>query len=625
MSILRPYQRQAVEAFWQALSADVNRVAIEMATGLGKTITAAGAIDEWLQRNVDQDAAGGSLVKGFSFGRALVLVERDELVRQWVEKLDTVARGRWTIGVVKAGQNEVGADIVVASVATLRQPGRKEQIQDVGLIVVDECHHAVAKSYVDILEHFGGLPRKWDQPGAWSIVDSIPVLGVTATLARSDGAGLGQIFQDMPFSRSLTWGIRKGYLIDLVPYTIKIPEVDEARTDQALDTVLSEGIAPEAVVRAWAEKAIGMCEECLEAMAQVSEDEGRTCIPSYCPNEGCGTTTGGPSTVLFAPLVRSGEAFADAFNQAGVKAEVISGQTPDAERLAIQERYEAGVTTVLCNAMVLTEGWDSPRTMCVIVARPTQSVPLFIQMVGRGMRPWLAAEAPLRENQRCILLCVQGTATGLATVADLSDKVAEVEDGKSLTAMEDEWDIGKGIEDAPVLYSGPVRVEAWDALVQQSSKAWNYTEGGIPFLPTARKRQGYVFVVEREDGWTVWTREPTKTAGTRVFGYRARKLATAPDLELAMAIAEDEAQERGGDLGALLADKARAWRKGVPSDEMKEYAVRLGLSRELERILAQKSSGKAGRLGDLISKREASKVLDPAAAKIRTKNVVPQP
>jgi superfamily II DNA or RNA helicase len=587
--LLRKYQTQAVAAFWEALSPDVNRVAIEMATGLGKTLVIGKVADEWLSRDMDEDRD-----RFPPAGRVLVLAERDELVRQAVEKIFLVTRGRWTIGVVKAGQNEVAADIVVASVATLRQPGRKEQIQDVGLIIVDECHHSTAQTYVDILRHYGAMDEK-DGCETWP--GRIPVLGVTATLARSDGTGLGRIFQDMPFSRGLLWGIRKGYLIDLVPYTIKIPELDlaiavDSGKGKVLDVALAEGIAPEAVVQAWMENA---------AKADL---ETRTWV-RY------------PSTVLFAPLVRSAEAFAEAFNAMDIKAEVVAGAYSDEHNAAVEARFRAGTTTVVCNAMKWTEGLDVPRIGCVIVARPTQSVPLFVQMAGRGVRPWLDAEAPPREDQRCILLCVQGTATEVATVADLSEKIGEVQDGKSVLEMEDEWDIGKGIEDAPALYAGPIRVEAWDALVQQSSKAWKYTKGGAPYLPTAKKRQGYVLIVERDGSWDVFaygsaTYLPPDRKG-------ALRIATAPDLELAMALAEDEAMERGGDIGALLADKARAWRKGAPSEDMRDLADVLGLRREKNKILAQKSSGKAGRLSDLIDREIASAVLDPIVAKIKAR------
>lgn len=580
MSVLRPYQTQALAAFRAALSPDVNRVAIEMATGLGKTVTGAQAAVDFL----GPEAPSG-------YGGVLVLVPTDEICQQWVEKLEfAVARSGqpWTIGVVKAERNEPTADIVVASVWTLAQPGRREQITDVGFIVLDEAHHAVTPTSLAILEHYGAMGWEWS-PSADRPTLPVPVLGLSATLARSDGQGLGRVWQEMPFSRSLSWAIRKGYLIDLVPYTIKIPDLDTS-SDSALDTSLADSIAPEAVVQAWRDK--------------------------VAPGSHAGQAY--PSTVLFAPLVKSAQAFADEFNHQDVKAEVVHGKMSDAEVAAVMARYEAGVTTVICNAMKLTEGWDSPRTMCVIVARPTKSVPLFVQMVGRGLRPWLGPDAPPREDQRCILLCVQGTAMELATVADLSDNAGDVREGESFLAMEDRWDLGKDIPDEDTTWSGPVRVERWDPLVQASSKAWKYTEAGAAFLPIARRGQGYVFIVQDASGWGVWHYGPSgpdNWAGGRKM--RVARLATAPDLELAMAVAEDEAQERGGDVGALLADKGRPWRKGVPTPEAQAEARRLGLGRELDRILAQRAGGKAGKLSDLMDRVTASKRLDPQVAKIK--------
>lgn len=595
---LRPYQEQALAAEdeYRREHPQENRLVIEMATGLGKTITFA----ERARRFLEQELKERSLDRR----PVVILVHTDELARQAVEKVRLVVAGAWSVGMVKAEANEVRADIIVASVQTLAQPGRKEQISDVGYVIVDECQHSTAPTYVEILQWFGAFtPDECPQHGAYCTCKPpapIPVLGVTATLKRTDGQGFGHVWNNVVFSRSTTWGQRKGYLIDLVPYTIRIPELDAGASDSRLDSMLVNSMAPEAVVSAWQEK----------VLIPWSERE---------PIGGQPT----PSTVLFAPLVASAREFARAFEEAGVKAEVVHGAMPKAERQAVLERYESGVTTVLCNAMVLTEGWDSPRTMCVIVARPTKSVPLFVQMVGRGLRPWLAAEAPPREEQRCILLCVADTTTELATYADLSDSPLPAgQEGKSLLAMEDEYDLGRDIEPDPEhAYSGPVVVERWDAAVQRSSKAWKYTQAGAPFLPTAKKQHGYVFVVERDSEWTVWHYGPRPdlfmVRGQPRQGMRSSKLATAPDLELAMALAEDEAQERGGDIGALLADKSRAWRKAVPSEEMQAYAIKLGLSRELGQIMEKRAGGKAGKLSDLIDKVVASRTLDPIVQKIK--------
>jgi len=594
MSIhLREYQRAAIDACWEALSPDVNRVATEMATGLGKTITFAAAIDEWLERQYPQGRA-----EQWQGGCALVLVHTDELVRQAVDKIRLVTRGRWSIGVVKAAEDETDADIVVASVPTLANFERRCRIQGVGLIVVDECHHAVAPSYRAILEHFGALcaHAATGSCSGWPYCEAArtPVLGFTATLVRSDGQGLGRVWQDLAYSRGISWAIRKGYLVDLAAYRIEVPDIDAGASDAALDAMLCDSIAPEAVVDAWMRNAAEM-----DLTAKV--------------------WTKYPSTVLFAPLVKSAQTFADAFNQAGIKAEVVHGALPGAERKAILERYEAGVTTVVCNAMVLTEGWDSPRTKCVIVARPTKSVPLFVQMVGRGLRPWLGPDAPPREDQRCVLLCVADSTTTLATIADLSDKRIEAVDGASLIALEDEWDIGADlIAETDRAYAGPVVAREFDPLVARSSKVWAFTDAGIPFLPIG-KAPDYVFLVLEGDRWSVF-----HYAG----GTGARRILPGiPDLELAMALAEDEANDRGGDVGRLLADKNRPWRRERPSMNQMEMAVAVGIPvRYVEQILNSPRGGKAGRLADMITKAKASRRLDPMVERIhaRAESVVGQ-
>jgi superfamily II DNA or RNA helicase len=541
----------------------------------------------------------------------LVLVPTDEITGQWVEKLEFAAKGRYSVGVVKAERDEPGADLVVGSVATLVNPLRRNAIQRVGLVIVDEAHHSVAPSYLALLEHFDVMEGAGNT-APWADIHAVPCLGLSATLSRSDGQSLGHVWQDLVFSRGISWAQRKGYLLDIVPWTIKVPDITATASDEALDAMLADSIAPEVVVETWMAKAVGLCDECQAAVQSLPEDSGPA-LPSYCPNGTCGLQNPLPSTVLFAPLVKSAQAFADAFNRAGIKAEVIHGGLGKAERRNILDRYEAGVITVLCNAMVLKEGWDSPRTMCVIWARPTQSIPLFIQGVGRGLRPWLSAEAPPRELQRCVLLCVTDmSGVRIATVADLSENpLDEVVDGKSLQEMEEEYDLGRALDEVERAYRGPVRVEQWDALVAASSKAWKYTKEGVPFLPTAKRSAGYVFVAGSE----VWAYMPHPTKRGK-FG--AKRLGRAPDVSLAMALAEDEAQELGGDIGRLLADKGRAWRKDVPSVPMVQAAQRAGVPQaDIDRILGQRASGKAGKLSDLTDRMNASKVIDPIVIKLR--------
>lgn len=592
MTYLREYQTMAIDAFSERIRGqEENRLAVELATGLGKTVT--GSALAALHRS------------------AVILTHTEEITGQWEAKLRFAvaqAKSPLTVGVVKADRDDWTADLVVASVPTVsRDATRLRRIGQRELIIADEAHHAVASTWVDTLFQFG----------SWN---GVPTLGLSATLARSDGAGLGQVWQDMVFSRGITWAQRHGYLLDVIPWRVRVPDVASTTSDVALDAMLADGLAPELVVSTWISKAVGVCAECQEAIDALPEDGGPA-LPSYCPNAGCGVNRALPSTVLFAPLVKSAEAFCAAFRRGGIRAAVIHGAMGDRERAAVLAAYERGEITVLCNAMVLTEGWDSPRTMCIIWARPISKTkgggasPLFIQGIGRGLRPWTdSPEAPPREDQRCILIAVVDTRdAGLSSVADLSDRpLDEVADGKSLLEAEDEYDLAAGILDEDERhYRGPVHVEEWDLAVQASSKAWKFTQAGAPFLPTAKRSAGYVFVV----GSHVYSYGPHPTQRNR---YGARRLAEAPDTSLAMALAEDFAQDLGGDIGALLADKSRAWRRDVPSVQAVQTALRAGVSqRDVDRILAQRAAGKAGKLSDLTDTMLASRVLDPIVNKIQ--------
>jgi superfamily II DNA or RNA helicase len=554
---LRPYQKEALAAR-RAAPADQNRQAIVMATGLGKTVTFAAEAAEALDTGQAE--------------RVLVLTHTDELADQALRTVELFAPGK-SVGLVKATANEVGADIVIGGVLTLANPSRRRQLTGVGRVIVDECHHASSPTYRTLLQYFRSLPIEMGGDPAF-----IPATGYTATLERGDGTSLGGVWHDVAFSRGISWAVRKGYLVPPVGWTVEVPGIGAAaRSDEALDTALADSIAPERVVEAWLEKA--------------------TNRPRW------------RSTVLFAPLVRSARVFAAAFRAAGISSAVVHGGMPKQDRKAILAAYERGEIQVVCNAMVLTEGWDSPRTSCVIVARPTRSRPLFIQMAGRGLRPWLAPEAPPREEQDCILLVVGDSTPGLASFPDLSDRPIEADEGKSLIALEDEYDLSVGLEPDPEHpYAGRVDVRQFDPLVAQRSKVWGTTAKGTLFVPSGYG--GYVFIAPDSPGFAV--AYVNRAGGRRVV----RRI---PDLELAMGLAEDEAQDRGGNLASLVADKGRAWRKGVPTDDQKALAVRLGLERDLERIMAARASGKAGRLADAIDKHTASRMIDPVVEKIKAR------
>jgi len=612
MITLRDYQIQALEAERRHRETEPaeTRLAIVLPTGTGKAITLA----ERALRFMTQ--AGGN-------GRVLILVHTDELVSQLKATVRLIVAGHrvyadvLTVGVVKADRDETHADIIVASVQTLARPERRARIADVGLVIVDECHHAAATSYLEILRHFGCYGQeeiKPDPPVAdrWSAMIpsphpmsncgplsfplppgrscptcgtvpaspvATPALGFTATLERGDGAGLGGVWQDVAFTRDISWAVRKGYLVQPIGYRLEIPVdglADERPERQ--DALMADSIAPELIVKKWLELASDRV------------------------------------TVAYMPLVRSAQVLAQAFRDAGVAATWVAGDDhmPQTERRRIIADWRAGHYQVVVNASVLIEGFDYPKIKCVI-PHATKSRQRMTQEAGRGLRP--VPGIPV-EDQDCILITLADATTDLCSIADLSDRLTDRKADGALTAMEDEYDIGRGLEDAARHWTGKVDATRFDPIVAARSKVWARTKGGYWFLPISKDRE-YVFLMDDPDGNTdiyVLTRD--------AFGENGRVGRThsgLPDRELAFSLAEDEAAERGGDVGALLADRTRAWRKQVPKpgSPMLAYASRLGLDGEVQRIMSAPAGGKAGKVSDLIRRVEASRSIDKAVQRIK--------
>lgn len=381
---LRDYQAEALERIARAEARGCRRQLIVMATGLGKTIVFA--------------ALAASRP-----GRTLVLAHRDELVAQAAAKLAEVwpalhatpaaakmmaetgnshharlailGKGM-QLGIVKAKADDTGADVVVASVQTLASEKRLARLATSGpfdLVVIDEAHHATAASYRAVLDalrcgrgweaapdcdctpmssmNYSECPHLPDPPG--------PLLvGVTATPDRGDGTGLDAVFDEVVANRDILYGIKAGHLCQLRALRIEVEHLDlgsvkVSRGDYqagAAGEALEAAGGPRQIVAAWMEHALGR------------------------------------RTLVFTPTVATAEQTAGEFAAAGVRAGIVHGGTPLDERRAVLAAYSAGDIDVLCNCAVLTEGYDEPRTDCVIVARPTKSRALYTQMVGRGTR-----------------------------------------------------------------------------------------------------------------------------------------------------------------------------------------------------------------------------------------------
>ncbi len=320
---MRPYQQAAREAIHAEWNDGRRRTLLVLPTGTGKTIVFA-AVTE------DQVRSGS---------RVLVLAHRGELLEQAADKIKRSTG--LASAVEKAEQTclDSWCRVVVGSVQSLQRPARLEQFPAdyFGTIIIDEAHHAITDGYQRVLEHF---------PEA-------NVLGVTATPDRGDMRNLGDVFDSLAYEYKLTQAIREGYLCPILAQTIPL-QLDISQV------ALSGG-----------DFAVGGLGTALDPyLEQIASEMQTACA--------------GRKTVVFLPLIKTSQKFRDILNSKGFRAAEVNGQSED--RAEILSDFSNGKYNVLCNSMLLTEGWDCPSVDCIVVLRPTKVRSLYSQMGGRGTR-----------------------------------------------------------------------------------------------------------------------------------------------------------------------------------------------------------------------------------------------
>ena len=320
---LRPYQQQARDRIHAEWDAGHTRTLLVLPTGTGKTIVFASVA-------ADQVRAGD---------RVLILAHRGELLEQAADKLQ---RSTGLVSAVEKAEStclDSWFRVVVGSVQTLQHTARLERFPRdyFGTIIIDEAHHAITDGYRRILDYFSGAK----------------VLGVTATPDRGDMRNLGEVFDSLAFEYKLTDAIKEGYLCKIMAQTIPLQ----------LDIT--------SVTMSGGDYAVGDLGTALDPyLEQIAAEMARRCKSR--------------KTVVFLPLIKTSQKFRDLLNTYGFRAAEVNGQSDD--RRQVLADFDAGKYNVLCNSMLLTEGWDCPSVDCVVVLRPTKVRSLYSQMVGRGTR-----------------------------------------------------------------------------------------------------------------------------------------------------------------------------------------------------------------------------------------------
>ena len=352
--MLRPRQALLVERSLAALAQHGNTLSVGP-TGSGKTIMLS--------------AVAGSLLAEPD-AKACILAHRDELTGQNLSKFARVNPGVST-SVFDAKDKSWSGRATFAMVQTLSRDNHLAAIPILDLLVIDEAHHAASASYRRVIDR---------------VLDKNPraqIFGVTATPARSDGKGLREVFSNVADQITLGELIASGHLVPPRTFVIdvgaqeQLTRVRRTATDfdmTEVEAILNKTPITDAVIRHWREKA------------------------------------GDRKTIVFCSTVAHAECVRQAFQDAGVSAEIVHGELSDTERKARLAEYESGAAQVVVNVAVLTEGYDFTPTSCVVLLRPSSHKSTLTQMIGRGLRTIDPSEHPGVIKTDCVVLDF-GTAT----------------------------------------------------------------------------------------------------------------------------------------------------------------------------------------------------------------------
>lgn len=320
---LRPYQEESKRAVFNEWEQGILKTLLVLPTGTGKTIVFAAITNDCVQKGE----------------RVLILAHRGELLEQAADKIKKSTGLECAVEKAEESCLNSWYRITVGSVQSLMREKRLNQFDKhhFDTIIIDEAHHCISDSYQRILDYFSDAK----------------VLGVTATPDRGDMRNLGQVFDSLAYEYTLPKAIKEGYLSPIKALTIPLKLDLSSVSTQAGDFKASE---------------IGTALD--PYLEQIAVE-----MTKYCTDR---------KTVVFLPLIKTSQKFRDLLNKHGFRAAEVNGSSDD--RTEILKDFENNKYNVLCNSMLLTEGWDCPDVDCIVVLRPTKVRSLYCQMVGRGTR-----------------------------------------------------------------------------------------------------------------------------------------------------------------------------------------------------------------------------------------------
>ena len=345
--ILRPYQEIAVDDASTALDKHKNTIVVAP-TGAGKTIMLSALVG-----------------KRYKVGnKVLILQHRDELVRQNRTKFSKV-NPNITTSIVDGSEKDWTGSTIFSMVQTLSRENNLNNINHFDLVVVDESHHAVADTYMRIID-------KVRQAN-----DSVEIVGFTATPNRGDRKGLRKVFTNCSHQIEISTLIREGFLVPPKTFVVDVgvqkdlENVRKTVTDfdmSEVEKIMNKRAINEKIVNEWQDKA------------------------------------GERKTVIFCSTVNHAQDVCDEFRRKSIRTEIVTGDTPSEQRKQILHDLEHGDVQVVVNVAVLTEGFDAPPISCIVLTRPCSYKSTMVQMIGRGLRTVNQEEHPGLIKKDCIVL-----------------------------------------------------------------------------------------------------------------------------------------------------------------------------------------------------------------------------
>lgn len=523
MMQLRDYQTQAIHqtlAAWQQHT-DVLGVA---ATGAGKTVIFISLLTSLLQ----------------SGQRGVILAHREELIHQPIERLRAVASDwlmsgtleRPRVGLLLGDQKDYDRQLTVATVQTLGRTTHLDRLLSHGPIdylVTDEAHHAISPTYLRVRD------------GLKAANPNLRHLGVTATPQRGDGLALANGFTTTAFTVTIADLVRQGYLVPPRWYAIS--------TQIDLDGVKSSGgdfVASQLAGR--------FDTDACRKIVVAAHKEYASDRPA----------------IAFTVSVNGAYKLAEAFREAGYTAAAADGTTDKQVRRQLLADFRAGRFQILVNCGLWTEGLDVPEISCIHLARPTRSDGLYIQMVGRGLRP-------VPGKQDCLILdYLPADARNVAMLGDiLGCPIPREELLRQFAKKEDEqpgavqvgftFD-GDDFEGAEGAAGVNFQIVAKELHYLEASLWTWHRRGGLLTLGCGRGSDGRERILAIKDGrlWGIWRDGQQQSDGSW----------KSTGLWVARVIPADDAFARGDELAAKhatqeLVSKGRTWHK-LPISEGQE-------------------------------------------------------